>query len=233
MIELELEFLTPDAHLILANVSHGILGHPRKFYDTMLQLNRDAVRRENFTPDYDPYQLVGQPFIVIPDPITAATEYVTIPIKANRWTLMNLLLISELIHRRRLRSRRKKTRMKLIGILHCGSPKKRLSNRLISISRRSQRALSMQRTNLLKWKLEKSRLIMPRLLTNIYDHENDHKTRHFVFIVRNANSTIDLVDRGVVNRFAGRARSCIWCFPFSSRVASTKQLNVYYLANAI
>lgn len=100
MIELELEYVTPDAHLFLANIKHGILGHPRKLYDTMLQLNRDAVRNEKFTLDYDPYQLIVQPFLVVPDPIASNTEYVY---HKQFFPLINicsvLFLLSELISR--------------------------------------------------------------------------------------------------------------------------------------
>lgn len=89
MIELELEYVTPDAHLFLANISHGILGHPRKFYDTMLQLNRDAVRKEDYTLDYDPYHLIEQPFIILPDPTIKCSKYVIKSTKTQKKNTQN------------------------------------------------------------------------------------------------------------------------------------------------
>lgn len=96
MIELELEYVTPDAHLFIAGVSHGILGHPRKFYDTMLQLNRDAVRKEKFTRNYDPYRLIRQPFIILPDH-TAESERYAIKSSNNKIVVQTHLYFQSLL----------------------------------------------------------------------------------------------------------------------------------------
>lgn len=58
LIKLELEYVVPDAQLSLVKCSHGILGHPKKLYNTMLILDWNAVRREDFSAEYDPYQLL-------------------------------------------------------------------------------------------------------------------------------------------------------------------------------
>ena len=63
MLELELDFTTPECHLCLIGKHRGILGHPKCFYDTMLNLNEDAVLKANFSEEYDPYGLVRHAFI--------------------------------------------------------------------------------------------------------------------------------------------------------------------------
>lgn len=67
MQQLEYEYTLPDAQLFLANVQHGILGHPIRLYSKMLELDWMAVRREKFSLDYDPYRLIRQAFLQIPD----------------------------------------------------------------------------------------------------------------------------------------------------------------------
>ncbi|XP_054741131.1 protein phosphatase 1 regulatory subunit 36-like [Anastrepha obliqua] len=65
--QLELEYIVPDSQLTLIDVCHGILGHPKKIYDTVLTINWEAVRFQNYSEIYDPYQLVRQPALKIPN----------------------------------------------------------------------------------------------------------------------------------------------------------------------
>ncbi|XP_037960620.1 uncharacterized protein LOC119689790 [Teleopsis dalmanni] len=64
--QVELEYIVPPSQLALIDVTHGILGHPKKLYNTLLALNQDAVRSENFSETNDPYRLFRQPCIKIP-----------------------------------------------------------------------------------------------------------------------------------------------------------------------
>ncbi|XP_023297407.2 protein phosphatase 1 regulatory subunit 36-like [Lucilia cuprina] len=66
IFQIELEFIVPDSQLSLIDVSHGILGHPRKIYDTMLTINWEAVRFQNYSELYDPYRIIRQPYLEIP-----------------------------------------------------------------------------------------------------------------------------------------------------------------------
>lgn len=50
--------MTPEHHLLLIGEQRGILGHPKCFYDTMLNLNDDAVLRSNFNQKFDPYGFI-------------------------------------------------------------------------------------------------------------------------------------------------------------------------------
>jgi len=65
--QLELEYIVPDSQLCLIDVVHGILGHPKKLYNTMLQINWEAVRQEGFDKKYDPYFIVRQPCLEVPE----------------------------------------------------------------------------------------------------------------------------------------------------------------------
>lgn len=65
--QLELEYTVAEAQLYMANVQHGILGHPRHLYNTWLDLNWTAVRKERYSMDFDPYGLIRQPLLRIPD----------------------------------------------------------------------------------------------------------------------------------------------------------------------
>uniref|UniRef100_T1GVM9 Protein phosphatase 1 regulatory subunit 36 n=1 Tax=Megaselia scalaris TaxID=36166 RepID=T1GVM9_MEGSC len=65
--KLEFEFIVPNSQLSLADLSHGILGHPKNLYDTLLNLNWEAVRFAGYSQTFDPYRLVRQPYINIPD----------------------------------------------------------------------------------------------------------------------------------------------------------------------
>lgn len=58
---IELEYIVPDTQLNFIDVAHGILGHPKRFYDTMLHLHWPAVRKANFSIDNDPYYFIRQP----------------------------------------------------------------------------------------------------------------------------------------------------------------------------
>lgn len=59
--------MTNCAQLSLVNVQHGILGHPKHLYDTMLNINWTAVRKEKYSKLYDPYRIVTQPNLQTPD----------------------------------------------------------------------------------------------------------------------------------------------------------------------
>lgn len=63
--QLELEYIVPDSQLTLIDVCHGILGHPKKIYNTLLNINWEEVRFQNYSHIYDPYQLVRQPMLKI------------------------------------------------------------------------------------------------------------------------------------------------------------------------
>ncbi|KAL5291054.1 hypothetical protein ACFFRR_010459 [Megaselia abdita] len=65
--KLEFEFIVPNSQLALVDIAHGILGHPKNLYDTMLNLNWEAVRFAEYSQTFDPYRLVRQPYINIPD----------------------------------------------------------------------------------------------------------------------------------------------------------------------
>uniref|UniRef100_A0A1A9VVM8 Protein phosphatase 1 regulatory subunit 36 n=1 Tax=Glossina austeni TaxID=7395 RepID=A0A1A9VVM8_GLOAU len=64
---LELEFVVNTAHSSLISASHGILGHPRHLYNTLLEPDWEAIRFSNFSKNYDPYYIVTQPSLKIPD----------------------------------------------------------------------------------------------------------------------------------------------------------------------
>lgn len=64
--QIELEFIVPESQLCLIDVSHGILGHPKKLYDTMLNIDWDSVRLQNYSKMYDPYCIVRKPYLSIP-----------------------------------------------------------------------------------------------------------------------------------------------------------------------
>ncbi|KAM7344093.1 protein phosphatase 1 regulatory subunit 36-like [Cochliomyia hominivorax] len=66
ILQIELEYIVPDSQLCLIDVSQGILGHPKKLYDTMLNINWEAVRFENYSELYDPYRIIRQPYLQIP-----------------------------------------------------------------------------------------------------------------------------------------------------------------------
>ncbi|XP_036333413.1 protein phosphatase 1 regulatory subunit 36-like [Rhagoletis pomonella] len=64
--QMELEYIVPDSQLILIDTCHGILGHPKKIYDTILNMNWEAVRFQNYSETYDPYQIKRQPALKVP-----------------------------------------------------------------------------------------------------------------------------------------------------------------------
>jgi len=64
--QLELEYIVPGSQLPLIDVSHGILGHPKALYNTLLSLDWPAVRFSNFSEQYDPYQIIRRPYLKIP-----------------------------------------------------------------------------------------------------------------------------------------------------------------------
>lgn len=64
--KLELEFIVPNSQLALVDIPHGILGHPKNLYDTMLNINWEAVRFAEYSQTFDPYRLIRQPYINIP-----------------------------------------------------------------------------------------------------------------------------------------------------------------------
>ncbi|KAH8354481.1 hypothetical protein KR084_012044, partial [Drosophila pseudotakahashii] len=64
--QLEMEYIVPGSQLHLIDVSHGILGHPKKLYNTLLNLDWPAVRFSNFSEQFDPYHIIRRPHLVIP-----------------------------------------------------------------------------------------------------------------------------------------------------------------------
>ncbi|EDW13779.1 uncharacterized protein LOC6572169 isoform X1 [Drosophila mojavensis] len=67
IVQIELEYIVPGPQLFMIDVTHGMLGHPKILYDTMLNLNWPAVRFANFSTEYDPYQIVRQPCLQLPN----------------------------------------------------------------------------------------------------------------------------------------------------------------------
>lgn len=67
VLHLEYEYVIPDAQLVLADVQHGILGHPKKIYNTLLVLDWSAIRKEKYSKNNDPFRLFRQPHLVLPD----------------------------------------------------------------------------------------------------------------------------------------------------------------------
>lgn len=67
MFRLEMEYVTPEAQLNLFDCHHGILGNPKYLYNTMLALDWHAVRKEKYSPTYDPYRLFRRPDLEIPN----------------------------------------------------------------------------------------------------------------------------------------------------------------------
>ncbi|KAH8354480.1 hypothetical protein KR084_012045, partial [Drosophila pseudotakahashii] len=64
--EMELEYIVPGSQLRLIDISHGILGHPKNLYNTLLYLDWPAVRFSNFSEHYDPYHIIRRPLLEIP-----------------------------------------------------------------------------------------------------------------------------------------------------------------------
>ncbi|KAH8414000.1 hypothetical protein KR222_000718 [Zaprionus bogoriensis] len=66
IVQIELEYIVPGPQLFMIDVTHGVLGHPKKLYDTMLNLDWPAVRYANYSYDHDPYHILRQPYLTIP-----------------------------------------------------------------------------------------------------------------------------------------------------------------------
>ncbi|XP_022216075.2 uncharacterized protein LOC111070079 [Drosophila obscura] len=66
IMEMEMEYIVPAPQLRLIDVAHGILGHPKKLYNTILELDWPSVRYSNFSLKHDPYFIVRQPRLQIP-----------------------------------------------------------------------------------------------------------------------------------------------------------------------
>ncbi|XP_033245520.1 uncharacterized protein LOC108157344 isoform X2 [Drosophila miranda] len=66
IMEMELEYIVPGPQLRLIDVAHGILGHPKKLYNTLLELDWPSVRYSNFSKHHDPYHIIRQPHLDIP-----------------------------------------------------------------------------------------------------------------------------------------------------------------------
>ncbi|KAH8382373.1 hypothetical protein KR009_003217 [Drosophila setifemur] len=64
--ELEMEYIVSGSQLRLVDVAHGILGHPKNLYNTILMLDWTTVRYSNFTEQYDPYHIIRRPYLEIP-----------------------------------------------------------------------------------------------------------------------------------------------------------------------
>uniref|UniRef100_A0A1A9VVN0 Protein phosphatase 1 regulatory subunit 36 n=1 Tax=Glossina austeni TaxID=7395 RepID=A0A1A9VVN0_GLOAU len=66
IMQLELEFIVPSSHLVLVDITRGILGHPKILYNSLLRFDREMARTRNFTEGDDPYRLVRQPYLEWP-----------------------------------------------------------------------------------------------------------------------------------------------------------------------
>ncbi|KAH8294080.1 hypothetical protein KR054_008173, partial [Drosophila jambulina] len=64
--EMELEYIVPGPQLCLIDVAHGILGHPKHLYNTLLTLHWPSVRYLNYSEEFDPYHIIRQPYLQIP-----------------------------------------------------------------------------------------------------------------------------------------------------------------------
>ncbi|XP_068156038.1 protein phosphatase 1 regulatory subunit 36 [Drosophila tropicalis] len=64
--EIELEYIVPGPQLRMIDVAHGILGHPKRLYNTLLDLDWPSVRYSNFSYQDDPYHIIRQPYLKIP-----------------------------------------------------------------------------------------------------------------------------------------------------------------------
>ncbi|XP_034485641.1 uncharacterized protein LOC117790332 [Drosophila innubila] len=67
IVQMELEYIVPGPQLFMIDVAHGVLGHPKILYDTMLNLDWPAVRYANYSVEHDPYHIVRQPHLRIPN----------------------------------------------------------------------------------------------------------------------------------------------------------------------
>lgn len=67
IMELQLEYIVPGPQLQMIDVAHGILGHPKCLYNTIYNLDWPQVRFANFSKENDPYYIIRQPTIRIPN----------------------------------------------------------------------------------------------------------------------------------------------------------------------
>ncbi|KAL7735720.1 hypothetical protein ACLKA6_019977 [Drosophila palustris] len=65
--EIELEYIVPGPQLRMIDIAHGILGHPKRLYNTILHLDWPEVRFSNFSEQHDPYYVIRQPHLRIPN----------------------------------------------------------------------------------------------------------------------------------------------------------------------
>ncbi|XP_064543660.1 uncharacterized protein LOC135432109 [Drosophila montana] len=65
--ELELEYMVPGPQLRMIDIAHGIMGHPKSLYNTLLSLDWPSVRYQKFTAKHDPYYIIRQPNLRIPN----------------------------------------------------------------------------------------------------------------------------------------------------------------------
>ncbi|XP_023167939.2 uncharacterized protein LOC111597449 [Drosophila hydei] len=65
--QLELEYIVPGTQLHMIDMTRGILGHPKKLYDTILMLDWPSVRFANFSQQHDPYYIVRHPSQPVPN----------------------------------------------------------------------------------------------------------------------------------------------------------------------
>uniref|UniRef100_A0A1A9Z5F5 Protein phosphatase 1 regulatory subunit 36 n=1 Tax=Glossina pallidipes TaxID=7398 RepID=A0A1A9Z5F5_GLOPL len=66
IMQIELEYMVDSAQLSLIGFSLGILGHPKSLYNTLLKLDWQAVRKNNYSATYDPFLIFRQPHLEIP-----------------------------------------------------------------------------------------------------------------------------------------------------------------------
>lgn len=66
IMQIEFEYMVDSAQMSLIGFNLGILGHPKKLYNTLLKLDWQAVRKNNFSATYDPLGIFRQPHLEIP-----------------------------------------------------------------------------------------------------------------------------------------------------------------------
>lgn len=66
IVAIELEYIVPGPQLFMIDVTHGILGHPKKLYNSILSLDWPAVRYANYSMENDPFNILRQPHLPMP-----------------------------------------------------------------------------------------------------------------------------------------------------------------------
>uniref|UniRef100_A0A1A9VVL8 Protein phosphatase 1 regulatory subunit 36 n=1 Tax=Glossina austeni TaxID=7395 RepID=A0A1A9VVL8_GLOAU len=66
IMQIELEYIVDSAQVSLIGFNLGILGHPKRLYNTLLKLDWQEVRNNNFSATNDPFGIFTQPHLEIP-----------------------------------------------------------------------------------------------------------------------------------------------------------------------